>query len=124
MFNRNGLTDEENDLKSLSGVVDSRVFQDEPKSMKHSELLELFRSKLTKEEFDLVTKIGKSSTSGMNYLSVKFGSEEDLDNVIQNFPRAHKCMKRYGWGFLVNEYLFKNYNKLIITDSYKFSHKN
>lgn len=122
MFNRNGLTDEENDMKSLSGVVDTRVYE-EPKSMKHSELVLEVNARVLPNEKLMIKRMIKSSTSGMNYLSLKFDTEEELDIVIQRFPGAHKCEKRYGFGFLVNQYTLKgNSNVLLITDSYKMSH--
>lgn len=107
MFNRNGLSDEENDLKSISSVVDSRIFANEPQRMKHKELIELLNATLLEEDLKTITKVIKSSVSGMNYLSVKFDSQTDLDKVYLKLPKAHKCEKRYGFGLIVSEYTFK-----------------
>ena len=70
--------------------------------MKHSQLITYLKEHLSEKQYSKIIRIIKSTSSGINYLSLKFKTEEDMQSVCTSL-KIDKCRsveKRYGIGFL------------------------
>jgi len=79
----------------------------EIKPMKHSEIKQKIIALIPVKLHDLMTELKTGSISGMNYISIKFNTEEERDRVAKFLPTARKGEKRYGISLIVSEYTFK-----------------
>ena len=79
--------------------------------MKHSELIAETRNKIGEDLFSKAKAVRKGSSSGVNYINVVFETESERNEAAKSFSAGSNhmfCMKRYGFGIIVNQY---NINK-------------
>ena len=69
------------------------------KERTHKELVEKLREELG-NSFSEIKEIKKGSSSGTNYLSIKFETEAQRDIVSKIIPKSSYCEKRYGIGLI------------------------